>query len=156
MTDEGHNDGNVYVEAYRRNNENLNAIKERLDTKNILIMGEIFGKGVQDLQYDRDTIEFKVFDVYVGDKEQGAFLDYDQLLEATGGIFDTVPELYRGPFSHRTMLEYTQGRSTLANHGREGIVIRPQNERGHPTLDRTIAKSLSEKHLLRKGGTEYN
>lgn len=156
VTDEGRNEGNVYVEAYRKNTENLNAVRDRLGTKNILIMGEIFGKGIQDLQYDRDAVELRVFDIYAGDKEQGKFLDYDQLMEVTEGLFETVPELYRGAFSHRTMLEYTQGNSTLAKHGREGIVIKPTQERGHPTLDRTIAKSLSEKHLLRKGATEYN
>ena len=156
VTEEGHNDGNVYVEAHRRNAANLETLKKRLGAENILVMGEVFGKGIQDLQYDRDKVEFKVFDVYVGDKESGNFLDYDGMLEATRGLFDTVPELYRGPFSQQVMLEHTAGRSTLAKHGREGVVVRPAEERGHPTLDRTIAKSLSERHLLRKGGTEYN
>ena len=156
VTGDGHNGGNVYVETYRKKTENLETLKRRLGAENILVMGEVFGKGIQDLQYDRDSVEFKVFDVYVGDKETGNFLDYDRMLEASKDLFETVPELYRGPFSHQVMLEHTSGRSTLAKHGREGIVMRPTRERGHPTLDRTITKSLSEKHLLRKGGTEYN
>lgn len=156
VTDEGHNDGNVYVECHRRNTGNMKRLKERLNAPSVLVMGEIFGKGIQDLQYDRDTIDFRAFDIYVGDKETGRFLDYEEFIQAAHGLFDTVPQLYQGPFSHDAMMKHTRGNSTLAKHGREGIVIKPMQERGHPTLDRTIAKSLSEKHLLRKGGTDYN
>ena len=156
ITDVGRNDGNVYVNCYRSNRDNINELQSRLSADNVLVMGEIFGKNIQDLGYNRDSEDFRVFDIYVGDKEHGGYLSYDNMLEAANGLFQTVPELYSGPFSYEVMIEHTRGKSTLANHGREGVVIRPTIERGHPTLDRTIAKSTSEKHLLRKGATEYN
>ena len=156
VTDPGHNDDNVYVQTHRRSAANLAALQQRVGAANVLVLGEVFGHDIQDLQYNRSDHEFRAFDIYVGDKESGHFLDYDLFAEATDGLFDCVPELYRGPFSREIMLEHTSGRSSLAKHNREGIVIKPAIERGHPTIDRVIAKSLNEKHLLRKGATEYN
>ena len=97
-----------------------------------------------------------MFDIYVGNKEHGRFLDYDQMTRAIEGVFEPVPLLHRGPFSRDLLEQYTAGPSTLGGNNREGIVIHPAVERGHPLIDRVIVKSLSEKHLLRRQGTEYN
>ena len=70
-----------------------------------------------------------------------------------------VPVLYRGPFARAVLREHTDGRETVSGkspHVREGVVIRPQVERHHPELGRVQLKSVSEKYLLRSGGTEYN
>ena len=56
--------------------------------------------------------------------------------------------------------EYTTGKKTLrtnSNQIREGIVIRPLNERYEDDLGRVMLKSVSEAYKLRKGETtEYN
>lgn len=131
----------------------------------VFVLGEVFGAGVQDLSYgaktDQDAhLGFRVFDVYAGWYGQGAFLS-DAELDAACAALDLprVPVLYRGPFSRAVMAEYTDGRETVSGralHVREGIVLRPQRERHHPDLGRVQLKSVSEKYLLRSGGTEYN
>ena len=156
VTDDGVNDGNIYVECFRRNRNALATVGERTGAENYHVLGEIYGRGVQDLQYAMQTQGFRVFDLYVGNKEQGKFLDQHEMREAVAGLFETVPLLYRGPFNQESLAEHSSGRSALGGNNREGVVIRPATERGHPLLDRVIGKSLSEKHLLRKGATEYN
>ena len=156
VTKEGSNEGNIYVETYRKNRANMAWVGQCIGHKDFHILGEIFGRGIQDLTYGMKDIQFRVFDIYVGNKEHGRFLDYDQMTRAIEGVFEPVPLLHRGPFSQDLLEQYTAGPSTLGGNNREGIVIRPAVERGHPLIDRVIVKSLSEKHLLRKRGTEYN
>jgi hypothetical protein len=43
-----------------------------------------------------------------------------------------------------------------AKHIREGVVVTPVVEREDMRLGRVALKSVSEKYLLRKGGTEYS
>jgi RNA ligase (TIGR02306 family) len=131
----------------------------------VFVLGEVFGKGVQDLAYgaktDRDgDLGFRVFDVYRGWSGQGAYLSDAALDAACAALeLERVPTLYRGPFSREVMLEHTDGRESVSGgalHIREGIVVRPQVERRHPELGRVQLKSVSAKYLLRKGGTEHN
>ena len=73
---------------------------------------------------------------------------------------ERVPSLYVGPFSMEKVVEYTSGKTTLGsnlNQIREGIVIRPLDERYEDELGRVMLKSVSEAYKLRKGETtEYN
>lgn len=131
----------------------------------IFVLGEVFGAGVQDLSYgakaeqDR-SIGFRVFDIYVGWVGQGGFLSDADLEAACAALgLPRVPVLYRGPFSRAVMHEHTEGKETISGqalHVREGVVIRPQIERHEHELGRVQLKSVSEKYLLRAGGTEYN
>lgn len=131
----------------------------------VLVLGEVFGAGVQDLSYgakteqDR-TLGFRVFDIYVGWFGQGGYLSEAPLEAACAALgLPRVPVLYRGPFTRAAMLEYTDGKETVSGqalHVREGVVVRPQVERTVPELGRVQLKSVSEKYLLRSGGTEYN
>lgn len=71
---------------------------------------------------------------------------------------EQVPVLYRGPYSKEVVDKLTSGKETLSGqelHIREGIVIKPAEERRDVSLGRVILKSVSESYLLRKGGTEY-
>lgn len=131
----------------------------------VFLMGEVFGEGVQDLTYGT-PLTFRAFDIYIGNpspdapgSERGTFLS-DTALELFLGYMSLarVPVLYRGPFSVESMRQYTRGTETISGKGahiREGIVVRPVNERTHPSVGRVIFKSVSEDYLLRKGGTEY-
>ena len=124
------------------------------------ILGEIFGQGVQDLQYGAAKPSFRVFDIYIGHPGQGAYLDAMELATICNELeVELVPLLYVGPFSKEVMLEYTDGKETVSGEGtniREGIVIKPVIERSDVELGRVVLKSVSEAYLLRKGGTEFN
>lgn len=128
----------------------------------VVVYGEIYGAKVQDLAYGLSTQKFRAFDISI----DGRYLDYDVLngFLARYGI-ESVPVLYRGPFSKEVVAQHTDGPTTLCDpekngkfKGREGIVIRPfveryKNER-HMN-GRTIFKSVSIDYLERKNGTEY-
>lgn len=85
----------------------------------------------------------RLFDVFDGSK----YLGTDQRI-ALGGIA-TVPQLYRGPYSGDVVREHIDGRSTLADHVREGIVIKPTTEMWNPEIGRVILKAVSPAYLER-------
>lgn len=128
----------------------------------IFILGETFGKKVQDLDYGQPGRSFRVFDVYLGKPGKGRYLDYDELLARVTGEWglDTTPELYRGPFSMEAANRHRDGKTTFrGGHVREGIVIAPVKERPSPDLpgDRVKLKYISPKYLLRRGNvTDFN
>jgi len=148
------NQNNLYVRSTRSVVDSLNLM--RADTP-LFVLGETYGKGVQDLDYDT-ALDFNVFAVVEGYRGSQRFLDWDEVYAFAQLLcVDTVPVLYRGPFSKEVMLEHTRGKTTLGEkHVREGIVIVPAVERTHPSLGRVCLKSVSEDYLLRKGGTEFN
>jgi RNA ligase (TIGR02306 family) len=127
--------------------------------ESVVIFGEIFGPGVQDLGYGVPSgeISLRWFDLML----DGTFVNaYDAAFII--GLADParnlrpVPALYRGPFSQAVLDEYTKGKDTLSGtHVREGVVVKPVIEReGGRTLGRVILKSVNEDYLLRKSGTE--
>jgi RNA ligase (TIGR02306 family) len=132
----------------------------------VVLFGEIYGAGVQDIWYglENGRFGFRVFDVTVN----GRYLDYDdkvELFERFG--VERAPILYRGPFSRAVVEEYVSGPTTLCPvdkagkfKGREGIVITPARERmvemGDTLIARLILKAISFEYLERKGGTEYH
>lgn len=126
------------------------------------VFGEIFGNGVQDLQYGFTNSEkaFCGFDVYVGKAPAGRYLDVEDrnTFFALAGL-PTVPVLYCGPFSVEIMQKYTVGKETISGkerHIREGIVIKPMKERRDQTAGRVVFKNINEDYLLRKNGSEFN
>ena len=125
----------------------------------IVLFGELFGSGVQDMAYGQKAKSFRAFDVTIN----GQYLDFDdktRLLSAHG--IEQVPILYRGPFSLELMEQYTNGPTTLCDSssagsfkGREGIVMLPVHERFcSPLGKRLCLKSISADYLARSGGTD--
>jgi RNA ligase (TIGR02306 family) len=124
----------------------------------VVLFGEVFGAGVQDLTYglDNNRKEYRAFDLSL----DGAYLDADDFaaLCAAYGV-PTVPLLYRGPYSPEVVRRHTGGTTTVGGGKqiREGVVIKPVRERFAEELDgRLILKSISDEYALRKGGTEYH
>lgn len=121
------------------------------------LLGETFGRKVQDLEYGRTKPAFRAFDLYRGAPRRGRFVSRSEFfaeLEEWG--VETVPVLYRGPFSLEEAEKHRDGRSTLTEkHVREGIVITPAEERPHPGLPmgRVQLKLVSPDYLLRRGKT---
>ena len=120
------------------------------------VLGEIYGKGVQDLGYGAQGVEFRVFDIYVGNVSSGLFLPYTEVIRfLNGNPLRYVPVLYEGKFSHEKVEEYASGKTVVGgDHIREGIVIRGGFEH-YDMNGRNIRKAVSDKYLFRKGGTEY-
>lgn len=151
------NKDNLYVQSTR---SLVEAIETELDFVNLaypyLFLGETFGPGVQDLAY-QDYVDFRIFSTLIGYRSQytwQSFQDLEEIAETLG--VQTVPLLYRGPFSKEVMDLHTSGDTTLnAKHMREGIVIVPATERYDRRVGRVCFKSVSEAYILRKNGTEY-
>ena len=100
----------------------------------VFILGETFGKKVQDLDYGQQGRAFRAFDIYEGPPRRGRFLDYDEMVErAADWGLETTPRLYRGSFSMEAAEQHRDGKTTFrGNHVREGIVIAPVKERPCP------------------------
>jgi RNA ligase (TIGR02306 family) len=160
----GINNNNLYWRAVIQHKVFQNlvyAVPHHWLTAPIFILGEVFG--IQDLAYEATTNKpgFRVFDIYVGIPGVGRYLNDTELEEVIYGLrLERVPVLYRGPFSQEKVDEYTSGLEAVtgaSKHIREGIVIRPVQERVQGTLGRVQLKSVSEEYLLRKGNTtEFN
>ncbi len=127
----------------------------------VYILGEVYGKGVQDLAYvDDNEKHFRVFDIYVGEPKKGHYLHPADVANICSVLnIETVPWLYVGPYSKEVVEEFTNGKETVSGkelHIREGVVIRPEVERRHDHIGRVILKSVSDAYLLRKNATEFN
>jgi RNA ligase (TIGR02306 family) len=147
----GNSEGDDYITTYRRINNT---------TEPFYILGEIYGAGVQDLTYGGESPKFRAFDVYIGEPGKGKYLSWEDYIDFCTLLgIPTVPFLYRGPFSYDTMIEYTDGKECVSGKQaciREGLVIRPVIERKDLSLGRVLLKSVSDKYLTRKNGTEFN
>jgi RNA ligase (TIGR02306 family) len=131
----------------------------------VFVLGEVFGAGVQDLGYGvRLTGSappgFRVFDIRVGGRTRGRWLDDIDLERAIAELgLERVPVLYRGPFDSEVLHEFTVGRESVSGHGlhvREGVVVRTLRERTFGSGRRALLKSINPAYLLRKGGTEFH
>jgi len=121
----------------------------------VVVFGEIFGPGVQDMQYGQKEKSLRVFDICV----EGRYINHDDVVKVCNHFgIETVPELYRGPFSLEAVAEHTDGKSTFdvtgKFKGREGIVITPTVERVDYRGNRVIAKSVSVDYLDRRGAED--
>jgi len=138
----------------------LNLLTHLCDEKNsVIVFGEIYGFGVQDLDYGTKD-GYRVFDISVN----GKYLDWADVKQACQehGV-ETVPVLYEGPFTKDLVKQFTYGPTTLAEpgqirsgfKGREGCVVTPQVEQPYaPTGGRLILKSVSVDYLDRKGAQD--
>ena len=152
------NRNNIYVQAAAQHMESMRTLAKMPDGPGdtFQIIGEIYGKGVQDLSYDTAEKMFRVFDLHTGAPEQGRFLNHQEMEDLTHRLFMTVPLLYQGPYSTEKLQELTGGGSMIASHHREGVVVKTAVEREDMRLGRVILKSVSDSHLLRKGNaTEF-
>lgn len=116
---------------------------------------EVFGPTVQDMGYDIPVAKLglRFFDIL--DLKTGEFLSYDKLNDMLHWLgLIPVPEVYRGPYDHEKIMSLADGKSLIASHFKEGIVIRPTTERRHPTGGRCVMKLVGQEYLLRKDGSE--
>lgn len=131
------------------------------DINSIIIFGEIYGAGVQDLHYGaKKEKDYRVFDISVN----GKYLPWSTLEYWHENLgLPLVPCIALGVFDFKQLIEFAQGNTTLTDdHIKEGIVVRPLTEStwGKGDLDpypkRTIFKLIGDDYLTRKNGSEYH
>jgi RNA ligase (TIGR02306 family) len=151
------NQGNLYIRAAIDH-----GLRERLraafNGRPATAFGEIYGKGVQDLAYGKGAPSFALFDIYLGVPGRGRWLNRKEFGSVSGEIAATAPALYAGPLRAGIVQQLASGSTVAGNmaHLREGIVIRPAEERNHPRIGRTILKYVSHEYLTRACGTEFH
>ena len=153
------NTNNLYVRAWRDHEAAFKQARAELAPEGgpFYVLGEVYGRGVQDLHYGQPNPAFAAFDAYVGTPHRGGYLAPAAFASSVGEHFALVPVVYEGPFSEAVLEAHTEGHTAMGGrHLREGVVVRPVAERESPELGRVILKSVSEEYLTRKGGTEFN
>lgn len=157
------NVNNLYMRTWAQHCDAFEKIRQHAapDGQPFYLLGEIYGRGVQDLHYGEEKPMFRVFDAFVGYPNDGRpypgnFLCYDDLVSVVNGMVPMVPLLYRGRMKREALEEHTNGKTALGGGNvREGIVIRPVRERDTLAFGRVILKSVSDAYLLRKNATEF-
>lgn len=154
------NANNVYMKIFKEHGikSKLMNVFNNIESNAVWILGETYGRGIQDLQYSEEKPTFRCFDIVVEDSLGRYFIDADMkydLMDELG--LDYPPILYRGPFDKDKMEELSSGKSALDNMTiREGVVITPMRELTDPDIGRLILKRVSSEYLTRKGDTtEY-
>jgi len=127
------------------------------DKHDVIVFGEIFGQGVQDMDYGVDGKAFRVFDISF----DGNYLDWVEVEDVCHrSNVPTVPLIYVGPFDQDIVEQLTYGASTFSGvkgafKGREGCVVTPLKEQYSPELGgRMILKSVSADYRNRKNPTD--
>jgi len=155
------------AEAEEDDEDDLKNLLEHIVSKEnaeraVIIFGEIFGEGVQDMHYGQSGMSFRIFDISV----DGKYINYDQMVNYLKRYnIKSVPLLYRGPFSMAKMEELVDGETTICDtklikenfKGREGIVIRPLRERYNFDLGgsgRVVLKYISADYHDRKNSNK--
>lgn len=128
---------------------------ENTPVDSIIIFGEIYGPGVQDLTYGTEK-EWRVFDIALN----GNYLPWDYVRDLCIGCrIPIVPHIEPAIYTFQELCELAEGNSVLSpNQIKEGIVVRPMSEMqwGRGDMNRTIFKVISSDYLTRKGGTEHH
>jgi len=147
------NDDSVWWRAAKHHN----LATKLAGTEGFAVYGEVYGQ-VQDLKYGVTKGEslFVAFDVLRIASREWLPVDEARAFCVERGV-PFVPAVYRGPYTREAVLANTSGPTIVGGgaHFREGVVIRPINERTLLRGGRAILKSVSEEYLLRKGGTEH-
>lgn len=139
-------------------NENLREMMRHISKEykadQVIVFGEIFGKGVQDLTYGRQReVDYRVFDIIVN----GEYMNYILFKNVCEKFnISMVPVIYEGVWDNSLIEKYSSGNSVVSDieQIREGFVVKPIFEREDPEIGRVILKSISFEYLDRKKGTE--
>jgi RNA ligase (TIGR02306 family) len=138
----------------------VHLLTELCDEQHSIVMyGELFGAGIQDMDYGAMEPTMRVYDI----SRDGRYLDWDEVeLRCLRHSVETVPLLYRGPFSKAVLEQHTYGPTTVAAptaikakfKDREGCVVTPLVEQHNHFVGRVILKSVSADYLDRKGAQD--
>jgi RNA ligase (TIGR02306 family) len=116
----------------------------------LVFFGEIYGQIQRGFQYDipKGEAGLRVFDIL--NLKTRRYLDWADVVSLCGEVgLTTVPVLFQGPWNEE-LTELRNGKTTLGNHTREGIVIHPTKERLDNRIGRVILKFVGEDYLLKQ------
>eukprot|EP01027_Heterolobosea_sp_BB2_P018636 GEZU01026223.1.p1 GENE.GEZU01026223.1~~GEZU01026223.1.p1 ORF type:complete len:282 (+),score=59.14 GEZU01026223.1:56-901(+) len=124
---------------------------------NLIVYGEVYG-AVQDLTYGckKGQYKFSAFDLY--DWHQQRFLSWNEvktkyLPDAANSGLVWAPLLYEGPYNAVEARKLADGTTEVPHakglHIREGIVVKPVEERSDPEIGRVVLKIVSDQYLLK-------
>lgn len=124
----------------------LEEVRQRASAHAILF-GEVYGK-VQAMKYGiPGGLAYRAFDLLV----DGRYASHDVFRKIADrhGV-PTAPIVYRGPFSMAKIAELSKGKSLIsgADHIREGVVVKPAEERWDPRVGRVVLKYVSDDYLV--------
>jgi len=123
------------------------SLRERLPV-GYIFYGEIYGRKVQKLGYNEPVPTVRFFDIRSTTDNRYLGVDvFRDVCERLG--LPMVPMLFDGKWS-LDLMELGNGKSTLADHIREGIVIKPWEERWDRDVGRVVLKHLGEQYLMKK------
>ena len=140
---------NVYAIISRRYN------LDKIIPSGVVLYGEIYGKGIQDLDYGEDGIDLVIFDVMEGGKYMST-TDASAIVKKLG--LRSVPILYIGYYVDDVGKKFADGNSVMSKTSqiREGCVIKPyKQEEIDRKIGRKILKSINQEYLCRKNRTEF-
>jgi len=116
-----------------------------------VLYGEVYGQ-VQDLRYGaaQGEVYFRGFDVWQRDH----WLDWAEVQARAATALPWVPPLYTGPYDADHLAALAEGDSVVAatlgaKNIREGIVVKPLQERTDPEIGRVQLKIVSNAYLER-------
>jgi len=135
----------------------VRTLLENLATQHrqVVLFGEIYGSKIQSLDYGhKGATGYRAFDLLV----DGHYLNWHDFVRqcAQYGI-STVPVVDAIPFNLDTVKKYSEGNTLLMDdnaHIREGLVVKPIQERRDPKTGRVILKYVSDQYLFGKQ-TDY-
>jgi RNA ligase (TIGR02306 family) len=116
--------------------------------KQAILYGEVYGQGIQSYNYGEKKLNFRAFDLmlegkYVNHKVFKSWCEKHRV--------EQVPLIYEGAFSLEVIKGFSDGNSLVGgNHGREGVVVKPIEERDHPKSGRVILKYIGDRYLFGK------
>lgn len=139
---------NIYAEV-------LKGVDKYLLPAGYIFYGEVYGKGVQDLEYGKSGLDLALFDIK--NIQTGEYIDILKMFSMCTELgLMTVPILYQGQFDYNVLKKCTEGQSSICpTQLREGCVVKPILETNSRKLGRLVLKSINPEYLLRKKATEY-
>ncbi|HLZ55703.1 MAG TPA: RNA ligase (ATP) [Ktedonosporobacter sp.] len=117
--------------------------------RQVILFGEVYGSKIQSFHYGfKGKLGFRAFDLLI----DGRYLDWPEFVAlcAQYGV-ETVPIVATIPFNLSEVKRYSEGKTLLMQedaHIREGLVVRPVQERTDPKVGRVVLKYLSDSYLF--------
>lgn len=113
----------------------------------VLVYGEVYG-AVQDLNYghDKGRVSFAAFDIMAN----GRWLNYHEAREMVNKLeVPWVPLIGEMDYNFEKICALAEGKTTVkgANHVREGVVVRPREERYDRQVGRVCLKWVGAGYL---------
>lgn len=124
-------------------------LSSKADVQSVVLYGEVFGSKIQAYDYGvKGALGFRAFDLMIN----GSYVDATSFYTwCTSFGIETAPIIYIGEFDLSSIAEISNGGSFVGgDHGREGVVVRPMNERFDPAVGRVILKYVGDDYLFGK------